>query len=203
MRISPDELTDLIDQEHDPLLRPFGIEVLLDPLAEVFDRHREVIFGPVDPPLGGGLALAEGFAEGLDDLISVELVGVPFFCPLQASVLLVSGVERLQLPLGFEVTLHVGDMRVIAAVALQLVQDFEEDSQDEVASRGATVVGLAIDVEEDDIGVGDNRPLDVPEEHGVFDLALKELDSLFTFAVVSVSAVVQEVRQNLEEVRFT
>ena len=136
------------------------------------------------------MALAEGFAEGLDDLIPIELVGVPFFCPIQASVLLVSGVECLQLTLGFEITLHVGDMRVIAAVALQFVQDFEEDSKDEVASRGTTVVGLAVDVEENDIGVCDNRPFDVPEEHGVFHLALKELDRLFTLAIVRVRAVV-------------
>ena len=78
VRVGADELTDFIDQEHDAVLRPFGIEVLLDPLAEVLDRHREVVFGPVDPLFGCWLALAERFAESLDDFIPVELVSVPF-----------------------------------------------------------------------------------------------------------------------------
>jgi hypothetical protein len=47
---------------------------------------------------------------------------------------------------------------------LQLVQYLEEHSQDQVTPRA--VVSLAVDIEEDDIGVGDDRPLDVPEEHG-------------------------------------
>ena len=56
-------------------------------------------------------------------------------------------VERLQLALGFQVAFHVGDVGVVAAVALQLVQDLEEDPQDQVTARA--VVGLAVDVEED------------------------------------------------------
>ena len=36
----------------------------------------------------------------------------------------------LQLSLGFEVSLHVGDVGMIAAVALQLVQDLEKDPED-------------------------------------------------------------------------
>ena len=104
------------------------------------------------------LALAERFAERLDDLIPVELVGVPLLDPIEAGVLFVGGLERLQLALGFEVTLHVGDVRVVAAVALQLVQDLEEDPQDQVTSRAAAVVGLAVDVEEDDIGVRRRPP---------------------------------------------
>ena len=78
MRVVPDELTDFIDQEHDSVLRPLGIQVFLDPLAEVLDRHREIVFSPVDPLFGCRLALAESFAERLDDLIPVELVRVPF-----------------------------------------------------------------------------------------------------------------------------
>ena len=79
--VAADELADLIDQEDQPVLRPLGVQVLLDPLAEVLDGQREVVLGPVDPLLGGRLTLAEGFAERLDDLIPVELVGVPLLRP--------------------------------------------------------------------------------------------------------------------------
>jgi hypothetical protein len=65
------------------------------------------------------------------------------------------------------------------------------------------VVGLAVDVEQNDIGVGGNRTFDVPKEHGVFDLALKELDSLPTLAVVRVRMVLEQIRQHLQEVRLT
>ncbi len=52
MRVVPDELAHFIDQEYDPVLRPLGVQVLLDPLAEVLDRHCEVVFGSVEPFLG-------------------------------------------------------------------------------------------------------------------------------------------------------
>ena len=94
----------------------------------------------------------------------------------------------------------MGDVRVVAAVALHLVQDLEEDREDGVPARA--VVGLAVDVEEDDIGVGGDGPLDVPEEHGVLDLALEELDGLLALALVRVRAVAQQVRQHLDEVRL-
>jgi len=40
--VSSDELANFIDQEHDPVLRTFGIQILLHPLAEVLDRHGEL-----------------------------------------------------------------------------------------------------------------------------------------------------------------
>ena len=101
MRVGADELADLIDQEDEPVLRPLGVQVLLDPLAEVLDRQGEVVLGPVDPLFGGGLALAERFAERLDDLIPVELVGVPLLDPIQAGVLLV-GVRGTPASLPFD-----------------------------------------------------------------------------------------------------
>ena len=92
----------------------------------------------------------------------------------------------------------MGDVRVVAAVALQLVQDFQEDSEDRVpASHG---VGLAVDVEQDDIGIGGDGPLDVAKEHGILDLALEELDGLLALAVVRVGAVAEKIGQHFEEV---
>ena len=53
--------------------------------------------------------MAEDVTEGFDDLIAVELVGIPFLDPRAAGVRLIGGVERLQLALGVEVSLHVGN----------------------------------------------------------------------------------------------
>ncbi len=92
---------------------------------------------------------------------------------------------------------------MIATVTLQLIQDLEEDSQDQITSGAAAVIGLTVDVEEDDIGVGDDGSLDVPKEHGVFHLALKEIHRLLALAVVRVRAVMEQVRQHFQKVRFT
>ena len=95
----------------------------------------------------------------------------------------------------------MGDVRVVAAVALHLVEDLEEDGQDGVPARA--VVGLAVDVEEDDVGVRGDGPLDVAEEHGILDLGLEELDRPPRLARrASGSAVPQQVRQDLDEVRL-
>jgi hypothetical protein len=53
------------------------------------------------------------------------------------------------------------------------------------------VVGLAVDVKQDDIGIPNDRSLDVPEQHGVFNLALEKLDCLFTLAVMHMSSVLK------------
>ena len=73
---------------------------------------------------------------------------------------------------------------MIATVALQLIQDLEEDPQDQVTARAAAVVGFTVDVEQDDISVGDDCPFNVSKEHGVLHLAFKEIHCLFALAVV-------------------
>jgi len=45
------------------------------------------------------------------------------------------------------------------------------------------------DIAKKDIGVGDDRPLDLANEHGIFRLALKEVDRLLTVTVVGARAV--------------
>ena len=129
------------------MLRSLRIDVFLDPFTEVLDRQGKIVFRPVNPLLGSRLALAQGFAERLDDFIPVELVRIPLGIPFQASQFLVGSVERLQFAFGFKVSLHVGDMRMVAAVTLQLIQDLEEHSQNEVASSSAAVIGLTVDIE--------------------------------------------------------
>ena len=83
-------------------------------------------------------------------------------------------------------------MGMVAAVALQLVQHLQEDAKNQVAT--SSVVGLAVDVEKNDISVSGDSSLDVGEEQGVCDLALEELDSLLTLAGVRVRLIVEQVR---------
>jgi hypothetical protein len=112
-------------------------------------------------------------------------------------------VKRFQFAFGFQVPFHVGNVRMVTAVALELVQNLDEYTENQIASGRAAVVGFCIDVEENYIGVGSDCSLDVSEEHRVFDFALEEVDSELLLAVACVLAVAKQVRQDLEEVGFT
>ena len=125
----------------------------------------------------------------LDDLVPIERVGVAFVDPVGAGQCPVGSVKDPQLVLAFEITLHVGDMRVIAAVARQLVQDFEEHRQDSVPP--GPVVRLAIDIEQNDIGMGCDRAPDVPEQHRILDFRIEELDRLPGLAIVRMVRVIE------------
>ena len=168
LAVLADELPDLVDQENQAVLRAPGIQVLLHPLAEVLDAQREVRFGGVHPSFGGFLALPGGLREGVDDLVAVEGVGVAFLRPLLPGLLAVGRLEGLKFALVGQIPLHVGDMGVIPAVALHLVQDLQEYQQQRLTAR--PVVGLAVDVEQDHVRVGRHRTLDVGQKHAVFDL---------------------------------
>ncbi len=69
--------------------------------------------------------------------VLLSAVEIGLFTKLGANAM--TGAD-LQLALGFEVALQVGDVRVVAAVALHLVEDFEEDSEDRVPA--AAMAGL-------------------------------------------------------------
>jgi len=57
-----------------------------------------------------------------------------------------------------------GDVRVVAAVALHFVEHLQENLKDRVAPR--LVAGLAVDVEQDGIGVRGDGPLDIAQDIG-------------------------------------
>jgi hypothetical protein len=92
---------------------------------------------------------------------------------------------------------------MITAVALKLVEHFDEDSQNQVATCATTVIGLGIDIEEDDVGIGCDRSFDVSKEHGVFDFALEEFDRESLLATIGMLTITEQVRQNLQKVGFT
>jgi hypothetical protein len=109
-------------------------------------------------------------------------------------------MEFGQFRFAVQMPLHVGDVWVIAVVALQLVQHLQEHAQDRFTTGSG--IGLGIDVEQNHIGVGRHGPFHVAEHHGVFDLLLEELDRMAAFALERVESVFQQVRQDFQEVRF-
>ncbi len=90
---------------------------------------------------------------------------------------------------------------MVAIVALPLVEHPEEDGQDGFPT--STGVSLAVDVEQDHIGVAGHGPLHVAKQHGVFDLFLEELHGPLGLALERVRLVVQQVGQDFQEVTLT
>ena len=133
--------------------------------------------------------MAQGLGQGFDHLILIEFVGVPLSDPVVTGQFLVGRMELGQFPFAVQVPFHVGDVGMIAVVALQLVQNLEEDAEDGFATGSR--VGLGVDVEQDHVGVRCHGPLRVGQQHGVFDLVLEELDRSFGLALVRVRFVVQ------------
>ncbi len=110
------------------------------------------------------------------------------------------GLEVGQLAEPVEPALHLGDVRMVAAVAELLVEDLQEHAQDRIAPAAA--VGLAVDVEQDDVGTGVDGALDVAGEHGVLDLAVEKINRPARLALVADLPVLQQVGEDLQEVRL-
>ena len=91
---------------------------------------------------------------------------------------------------------------MIAAVALQFVQDPQEYPQDQITALAAAMVGFAVDVEENDIGRGGYRPLDVREEQGVPHLVREEVHGPAGLPVLGVRAIAEQVGKDLQQMRL-
>ena len=100
-----------------------------------------------------------------------------------------------------EMALHVGDVRRVAGIALEFIQHAEQNREDGVTA--VRVVGLGLDVEENDIGGKRHGPLDVRVEHRVLDLRFEEICCALGLAVVNQRPVFHQIRQHFEKVRFT
>ena len=180
-----DELADLVHQEDQAMGGAAAVEILAHPAGEVLHREQrgEVGLGLVQPAAGALGALAQGVGQRLHHLVEVEAVAVALGVPGDAGHGVEGGLEVGKLAKAVEAALHVGDVRMVAAVAALLVEDLEEDPQDDVAAAAA--VGLAVDVEQDDLGVALDGALDVGGEHGVLDLAVEEVKGAPGLALVA------------------
>ena len=81
--VGADELADLIREEQDAVLGRLGVEILFDPMAKVFDRDAEGLFGILEPlmrRLGGKV---ENAGQRLLDVVLVELIAVALIEPVQ------------------------------------------------------------------------------------------------------------------------
>ncbi len=179
-----------------------AVQVILDPASEVLDGQErfEILLAAFEPgprPLGG---LAQGLRQGLDQLVGIEAIAVAFRLPIAIGNGAERGLEGVELALSREVPLQVGDVRMVPAEAELLVEHLEEDPQDGVAPAGG--VGLAVDVEQADIDGGADGALDVGGQHGVLDLAVEEIDGAPGLSGVADNEVLQQVGEDLEEVRL-
>ncbi|OLQ60052.1 hypothetical protein BHX98_19580 [Acinetobacter baumannii] len=95
----------------------------------------------------------------------------------------------------------MGDMRMIPTEAQALIEDFQEDAKDGITP--ITAIGLAVDIEQQHIGLGSDGTLDVGSEHRIGNFALEEIDGLARFAVLADLLVLQQIRENFQKVRFT
>ena len=113
------------------------------------------------------------------------------------------GLEGIESPLGYQVTFHVRDVRRIARQAHLLIEHPQEDLQNGV---GVGLVGLGVDVEQDDVGGALHRALNVSMQHRVFDfLVVKELGGVTLLPCLRIlsSDVFQQIGKYLDEVRLT
>src|SRR5262245_28771881 len=116
------------------MLWPLLVEVGFHPGAETLDRQRKTLFGPIDPLFRRVRALASCCRPGGDDLISVKLVGIALLHPFQATGLVKRLLEGSESAFLVQIAFHVGDMGMIRTIALHLVQDFEKDGENGLAS---------------------------------------------------------------------
>ena len=199
--ICSDELPYLVDEEHQSMSVATPVEVLLHPLREVLDGYGEVPLGIVDPLLCRLLGLIERLTERCDDLVSVELPSVPLIEPRGLRLTLEDFVKDPQTPLLREVSLHMCDVRMIPAESFLLVENSQKDPEEGITSRG--VIRLAVDVEEDRLDGRVDDPLQISVEGRISELLFEELDPTLPFAIVDVLGVLEEVGEDLDEVRLT
>ena len=201
--VLPNELPHLVDQKDHAVRRAFGLQVLVDQVGKAFDVDLVAVTGFVEPLACRLGAHAQGLAQTGDDFVAHEVHSVALGFPGATTGGLKSLLEGVEDAFADQVSLHVGHMGRIARQALHFVEHAQEDLQD-----GVTVVfgiGLGVDVEQDDVGVTCHGAADIAQQHGVFDLGLKELDCFLTALTEGIAGfdVAKQVRQDLDEVRFT
>ncbi|MCY1354413.1 hypothetical protein D9M69_407890 [compost metagenome] len=200
--IATDELANLVHQEQDAVLGRLGIKVLAHPVAEVLDRDAESLLGLLEPLVRCFGGQSQYLRQGLLDIVLIELVAIALFGPDQTGRF-VEGLNKtlIDAALG-QVALHVGDVWMVAAESLVLVEHAQEDIEDRVA--GIVGARLAVDVEQDDISAIGNGFVDICANHRIAHLAGIEEGNSVTGIPLGIPSldVGQQVGQGLQEMRL-
>ena len=119
--VAADELADLICQEHDAVLWALAVQITLDPFGKIFHGKAEIIFRSIDPLLHRAFALSQGLGERSDDFVPMKFPGVSLLYPRLTGHPLKRRMENPKPPLLVKMAFHMGNVGVVAAIALLLV----------------------------------------------------------------------------------
>ena len=190
LRVLPDELSDLIDEEVQTEARRLLVDVLLDPLGKTLDgdsvvpadlRQKAKRFVLADREVLG-VGLGECRPAGRADCLPV---GLP--CrPVQPQV---GVLERGELAPLVEVVLELGDMPLLAIVSLEFVQHLDEDLQNRRGVVAANPVELLVDVEEHAPRREQGRLAQIAPDNLVVDLGE---DDIRRFAAIGQQTAIED-----------
>ena len=177
------------------------IQILPHPLAEIADIERKHGLQVFHALHRGGFRLACGVSPGLRHFIPAEAIGITFIFPRGASQLGKFALERLILIASIELPLKVCNMRMIGAIAEPLVKHPQEHLQDGIFFIFS--ISTTVDVKKDHLGLAIHRCVNVTVELVVADLLFEKIDSFFALVSMNGSLITQQIREDLDKVRFT
>ena len=180
--------------------RCLSVHVILDLFGKDIGGQN-LVLRTLEPVPCGLFAHAEHALQHLDDVVLKVAVGVAGLEPGLAVDALKGLAELLGLAQGIDVVLELCKLEVLAVEAARLVEHALKAAKQRRGSRIALLplARLAIDVKEDGLRGHRAGALHGSRDHGVDDLAVKVADG----ALAADLAILEQVAQHLEEVRFT
>ena len=182
------------------MARRLSVHVVLDLFGKDIGGQN-LVLRTLKPVPCGLFAHAEHALQHLDDVVLKVAVGVAGLEPGLAVDALKGLAELLGLAQGIDVVLELCKLEVLAVEAARLVEHALKAAKQRRGSRIALLplARLAIDVKEDGLRGHRAGALHGSRDHGVDDLAVKVADG----ALAADLAILEQVAQHLEEVRFT
>ena len=97
------KLADLINKKDEPMIFAFLAKVISHPTGEIFDRKRELAIGTIYPGCTRLFALAEGFTQRRDNLITMKLIRITLIGPVSTGGLPIGRMKVSQLVLFIQI----------------------------------------------------------------------------------------------------
>ena len=180
--------------------RCLSVHVVLDLFGKDIGGQN-LVLRTLEPVPCGLFAHAEHALQHLDDVVLKVTVGVTGLEPGLAVDTFKVLAELLGFAQGIDVVLELCKLEVLTVEAARLVEHALKAAKQRRGSRIALLplARLAIDVKEDGLRGHRAGALHGSRDHGVDDLAVKVADG----ALAADLAILEQVAQHLEEVRFT